>query len=348
MSTEIPDFLSRVQLPPANHLAPNPIVARAWKPDVLGPDFLCATLDLGTDDEGEVVATVVKYHPARTTRTARAILYVHGWSDYFFQTETAAFWHRQGATFYAIDLRKYGRSLRDYQTSGYVADLATYAVDIDAAISLIHEDLGPNASIMLMGHSTGGLTTSLWTHYNPGRVSGLILNSPWLELQGSSVVRTVSQPAIAQLARLQPKTALPNIDAGFYARTIDKEYGGEWETNKTWRPNPSFPVRAGWLSAITTGHARIARGLDINVPIIMLASAQTVISPRWSEEMRESDSVLDVDLLARRAVQLGTNVTVVRIQGGLHDLALSARPVRAQYYKRLAQWLVSYGWAGSA
>lgn len=344
---EPPEFLRSVKLPPDNPLAPNLELQQAWHQDILGPDFLATTLDLGTDEEGSVVTTVVKYRPERTIRTARAVLYIHGWSDYFFQTETAEFWHAQGATFYAVDLRKYGRSLREHQTPGYVADLATYAVDIEAAIDLIHDDLGPNTSIMLIGHSTGGLTASLWAHYNPGRISGLVLNSPWLEILGSSVVRTVSQPAIAQLARFQPKTPLPNIDPGFYARTVDAMYGGEWNTNPLWRPNPAFPVRAGWLSAVTAGHARVARGLDIRVPILMLASTKSSIGARWSEDMRTSDSVLDVELLARRAVQLGNNVTVVRIANGLHDLALSARPVRAQYYKRMGQWLTAYGWAGS-
>lgn len=345
---EPPAFLQDLTLPPNNPLASNPRVAQVWEEDILGANFLSATLDLGMDDEGSVVATVIKYEPPRSTRTARAILYIHGWSDYFFQEETAQFWHGQGVTFYAVDLRKYGRSLRDHQTPGYVDDLATYAGDIEASLDLIHEELGPNTSIMLMGHSTGGLTASLWAHYNPGRISGLVLNSPWLELLGSSVFRTVSQPAIAQLARFQPKTPLPNIDPGFYARTVDAAFGGEWSTNSKWRPNPAFPVRAGWLSAITAGHAKVARGLEINVPILMLASSKTTISTRWSEDMRASDSVLDVELLARRAVQLGTNVTVVRIKDGLHDLALSARPVRAQYYKRIRQWTTAYGWAGPA
>ena len=40
------------------------------------------------------------------------VLYVHGWSDYFFQKRLARFWTDQGARFYALDLRKYGRSLR--------------------------------------------------------------------------------------------------------------------------------------------------------------------------------------------------------------------------------------------
>ncbi|WP_029068180.1 alpha/beta hydrolase [Jonesia quinghaiensis] len=317
-----------------------------WQPDVLGEGFEQLTLSLPPDDEGEVVATIVAARPSGFVHSARAVLYMHGWSDYFFHTETAAFWHAQGAAFYALDLRKYGRSLRPGQTPGYVDALAIYAADINAALEVIRSEHGPHVSVMLMGHSTGGLVASLWAHYNPGKISGLVLNSPWLELQGSSVVRTLSTPALQQLARFQPKTPLPNLDAGFYARTINKDMGGEWEPNITWRPNPAFPVRAGWLRAITAGHAKVARGLTIDVPILMLASTKTTILPRWSEDMRTSDSVLDVEVLARRAPQLGANVTINRIKDGIHDLALSRADVRAHYYERIRQWTIGYGWSG--
>ncbi len=317
-----------------------------WDQDFLSPDYKVTTLDLEPDDEGDVPITVVKYQPDGYVRSARAILYIHGWSDYFFQTETAEFWHEHGATFYALDLRKYGRSLRPWQTPGYVDDLATYSADINAALDLIRMDLGHNTSIMIMAHSTGGLTSSLWAHYNPHKISGLILNSPWLELQGSSVVRTVSQPALQQLAKLQPKNPLPNLDSGFYSRAISKDLDGEWEFNTLWRPTPSFPVRAGWLNAITTGHARVARGLNITAPVLVLASAKTTILPRWSDDMLSSDSVLDVELIARRAVQLGPSITVQRIAGGLHDLALSPPAIRATYYESILRWTAAYGWIG--
>ena len=319
----------------------------AWVPDALGPGFEVHTLHLAPDDEGDVVASLVRLRTAQSMRSARAVLYVHGWSDYFFQTETAHFWDRLGVAFYALDLRKYGRSLRPGQTPGYTEDLTVYDEELEAALTAIRADLGHNTSIMLHGHSTGGLTAVLWANRNPGETAGLVLNSPWLELQGSAVLRTVSAPAINRLARFQPKTPLPNIDAGFYARTVRKASGGEWEFDETWRPTPSFPVRAGWLHAVIRGHAEVARGLHITQPIIMLASSRTLMSARWSDEMRTSDIVLDVELLARRAIQLGPTVTVCRIEGGLHDLALSTPPVRAQYYAQIARWSATYGWSAS-
>jgi len=321
-------------------------MAPQWMQDVLGPDYQALTLDLGSDDEGPVVATIVRYRPPteEVVRPARAVLYVHGWSDYFFQTELAEYWHAQGAAFYALDLRKYGRSLRPHQTPGYVDHLGEYDGELAAAMAVIRRELGKRVRVTFMGHSTGGLIGSLWADRNPGEVCALVLNSPWLELQGSAVLRNVSTPAINQLARFQPKTALPNIDPGYSARTIGVEGGGEWTYDTTWRPTPSFPVRAGWLRAIIAGHAVVARGLAIEVPILTLASTRSLISPRWSEAMRSADVVLDVEVIVRRAVQLGRRVTVIRIEDGLHDLSLSPRPVRMRFYAEITRWTTAYGW----
>ncbi|MBO9625314.1 MAG: alpha/beta hydrolase, partial [Microbacterium sp.] len=111
-----------------------------WIPDVLGEEFEQLTLDLGEDDEGPVVATLVRALPRpigwwdRLLGRTRPlddvdVLYVHGWSDYFFQKRLARFWTARGARFFALDLRKYGRSLRTGQTPGFITDLATYDED---------------------------------------------------------------------------------------------------------------------------------------------------------------------------------------------------------------------------
>lgn len=320
-----------------------------WVEDVLGPGYEARTLELADDDEGAVVATLVRHRPptAEPVRPARAVLYVHGWNDYFFQTGLAEHWHGLGAAFYALDLRKYGRSIREHQTPNFVEDLATYDEEIGQALDVVAEDLGSSARVMLMGHSTGGLVVSLWAHRNPGRAAGLVLTSPWLELTGSSVMRTLSAPVVQQMARVQPRIPVITLDPGFYRRTVHRDHGGEWEYDERWRPTPFFPVRAGWLNAILEGHAAVARGLDVRAPVLMAASDRSVVSARWRDEMREVDVVLDVDLLARRAVLLGPLVTVVRVTGGLHDLGLSPEPVRRRYYAEMTRWASAYGWAGA-
>ena len=137
-----------------------------WIRDVLGDEFQQLTLDLGTDEQGPVVATLVRALPAEPDLWNRIrgrwplldgvdVLYVHGWSDYFFQKRLARFWASRGARFFALDLRKYGRSLRDGQTPGYVADLATYDEDIGAALEAMGRGQGGIESsrrLVLLGH----------------------------------------------------------------------------------------------------------------------------------------------------------------------------------------------------
>src|SRR6218665_211350 len=153
-----------------------------WIPDVLGDEFAQLTLELGDDDEGSVVATLVRALPSspgwwKRMRGRRRllddvdVLYVHGWSDYFFQKRLARFWTARGARFFALDLRKYGRSLRPGQTPGYITDLATYDEDIAAALHEMGHGVEGTASarrLVLLGHSTGGLTLSLWASRHQG------------------------------------------------------------------------------------------------------------------------------------------------------------------------------------
>ncbi|WP_258063122.1 alpha/beta hydrolase [Pseudoclavibacter sp. Z016] len=326
------------------------VAATEWRPDILGSGFSALDLPLKPDHEGQVVATLVR--GPRADRFARGpargadILYVHGWSDYFFQKHHAHYWASEGARFFALDLRKYGRSLRDYQTPGFVTDLATYDEELERALEVMGHGPGGHRRgrhpLILIGHSTGGLTLSLWADRNPGRVDALILNSPWLELQTRAAVRTALTPLMTLAAQLRPTDTFNNIDFGFYTRAVKKELGGEWEFDDRWRPTPSFTVRAGWLHAILAGHAAVAVGLDIRSPVLTLLSSRSTLSPIWHESMRTSDSVLRVDDIARRSLNLGDTVTVRRLDGALHDVLLSAPPVRAEAFAAMTRWLKAY------
>ena len=88
--------------------------------DVLGPDYRVETISLPPDSEGAVVATLVSLEPEHPN--GRAVLHVHGFADYFFHTEYARWWADRGYAFYALDLRKYGRGLREHHTPNKVAD----------------------------------------------------------------------------------------------------------------------------------------------------------------------------------------------------------------------------------
>ena len=317
-----------------------------WQPDILGGDFQSlAYLATGRDGVGRTATLVRFLPPAAPVPPAKprpAVLFLHGWSDYFFNADLARFWNEAGYAYYALDMHNHGRSLRPGQPGGYVADLADYDAEIEAACRLIAGD-GPPAPITLMGHSTGGLVAALWAGSHPESVSRLVLNSPWLEMHGSSLVRRAASGMVAPMARFRPETVLRLPERGFYWRTISSSAEGEWALDDQYRPPMAFPVRAGWLSAVLAGHARVARGLAIRTPVLVLLSGGSANGLVWSEEMRRTDAVLDVNVIAARALTLGQSVTVERIEGALHDVFLSPAAVRKDAYARLARWLRAYG-----
>ncbi len=322
-------------------------MAEEWIPDILGAPFEQLTLPLGEDDEGPVVATLVRsirnpllslFSPLRDVD----VLAVHGWSDYFFQTELAEFWNRLGARFYALDLRKYGRSMRHGQTPGYVARLDEYDADIEAALEAMGHGGGSSRGarrLVLLGHSTGGLTLSLWAARHAGRAAAVVLNAPWLELQLGSVARQAIQPLVDLRARVDPLGQHPAVDMGFYTRA-QAEVGAlplpGYRTD--WRPPRGFPTHPGWLAAVLEGHRRIAAGVDVGAPTLVLLSARSTPPLSWSEDMTSSDSVLVVDDIAKSATKLGRLVTIARIEGALHDVFLSRPAPRAEAYAVVRKW----------
>jgi alpha-beta hydrolase superfamily lysophospholipase len=319
-----------------------------WKTDILGDDFAACAFEAAGPDGVVRTATLVRHVPAAGAGRAprRAVLFLHGWSDYFFNAELAEFWTGHGFAFFALDMHNHGRSLRPGTQGGYVADLADYDAEITAALRMI-ESLGPKASppppVTLMGHSTGGLIAALWASRHPGRAAQLVLDSPWLEMHGSPAIRRAARTMVGPWARLRPEAVIRLPERAFYWRSISSAAEGEWVLDDNYRPPQAFPVRAGWLSAVLAGQTRVARGLDIDVPILVLISGASANGMFWQESMRRTDAVLDVNTIALRALRLGRTVTLERIDGALHDVFLSAPAVRADAYARLARWIRAYG-----
>ena len=307
--------------------------------DVLGRPYRCETIELTADDEGEVVATLV-HRPSRGPR-GRAVLHVHGFADYFFQTPSADYWVGRGYDFYALDLRKYGRSLREHQTPNFVTDLTAYYEEMDEAYRLITERDGHD-HVIVSAHSTGGLIAPLWVHDRQPAVAAIVLNSPWLDLQGSLLLRTAGTKAIEQIGARRPYLAIPRDVSGFYARSLHRDHDGEWDFDLAWKPLESWPVYAGWLRAVRRGHARAHRGLNVRAPVLVLTSGASGRPKAYDDTCSSTDIVLDVELIRKWAHKLADHVTLVRIEGAIHDVTMSGEPVRARVFDELTRWLDAY------
>jgi alpha-beta hydrolase superfamily lysophospholipase len=336
----------------------------AWETDVL-TGYHQHTIELGADPEGEgdLVATLVRRGPAAQAR--RAVLAVHGYTDYFFNTELAEKFAARGFAFYALDLHKCGRSWRDGQTPHFTTDLARYHTELERALTVIGREAG-GAGVCVYGHSAGGLIVTLWLDRLRRRgvtaalgVDGLVLNSPFLDLHGPAILRTApTAAALIALARLRKTRVVRKPTEGGYGTTLHRDYGGDFDYDLSWKPLGGFPVTVGWINAVRRGQARLHRGLDVGVPNLILRSDHSVSEKSVSEaparaavpdSIQRGDAVLDVDLIARWAGCVGgTHTTIAPIVDAKHDVFLSLPKPRAAAYRELDRWLDRHLGVGDA
>lgn len=293
-----------------------------------------ATISHPDDYAGAVRSAVVRRLPAGAP--VAGVLYVHGFSDYFLQHEMADVFADAGYAFYAVDLRKYGRSLLPGQKMFQVRDLHEYFADINAAVELMAAE-GIDR-IVLLGHSTGGLTSALYMSESPSPlIKALILNSPFLDWNVPPIAR-LALPAVSALGRIFPRIPVRQKPDPGYAATLSADLGGEWTYRKDWKPDVLPDVDAGWVRAIHRGQQALRRG-QVHVPVLLLRSADSVRPGDPAEKYGHADAILNVDAISHYGRRLGRDVTEEVIADGLHDLVLSPRPVRERVYTLMLTWL---------
>lgn len=312
-----------------------PVTPEDWHKDLLGPGWSARELPVGPrpDDVATLVRKDMTRHPVRGS-----VLYVHGFSDYFFAEHLGRAWAERGYQFFAIDLRRHGRALRSGQLANHTDDLTEYFVELDAAAKLIRES--SDKPLVVVGHSTGGLTASLWAH---ARRAGdgpdlLVLNSPWFDLNAPWFDRVVLARIVKVLGRLAPKVPVRRLSP-HYTRFLHRETGGEWDFDLGWKPYDGFPARAGFVRAVRLGHEQVQAGLDIACPVLVCCSSETGSASEFHARLDRTDSVLNVAHILARAPGLGHDVTIEPIVGGIHDLALSPHPARTRYFDLTIDWV---------
>ena len=316
-----------------------------WTDDVLA-GYVQTTRPLGPDPDGEgdLFATLVR--PSDPAPLPRTVLAVHGYTDYFFNTELADYFAARGWRFYALDSHRCGRSWREGQTPHFTTDLARYDRELEWAMSVIAAE-NPAAAQVVYGHSTGGLAVSLWLDRVRERgdtaamgIAGLVLNSPFLDLNGPAILRTrATSSAIGAMSKVSKTRVVRGSGSGGYGQTLHRQYHGEFDYNLQWKPVGGFPVTVGWINAIRRGQARLHRGLDVGVPNLVLRSDHSVAETAETDVLQRGDAVLDVAHIARWAGCLGNRTTSVPVKDAKHDVFLSLAEPRAAAYAELDRWL---------
>lgn len=306
-------------------------------PDILGAEYQQMTLNFPDDYEGKVTATLVRKKSATTTQ--KAVLYIHGFIDYFFQTEMAEQFNQQGFDFYALDLRKYGRSHLAHQKFYNVRDINEYEAEIHTALDIIaHEG---HDRVLLAGHSTGGLITTLFAAHYPNHplIKGLWVNSPFYDFNMNLLTKKLALPQISHVGKVFPKLSFPGGLNKWYVPSLHHDFYGEWDFNLEWKPKDYPFVSLSFIHAIVEAQKEIHQGVVLTIPALVMHSSQTKSPKKWGKDASSSDIILNVKDIAKYSKKIDGDVTINPIQNGLHDLVLSAKDVRHSVYQNLFDWL---------
>lgn len=341
--------------PPSLPADQSPSPTPSWHDDYLSG---CThyVISLGDDPDGEGIIRAVLTHyvgdssPAHKTPPAvdkrPAVLYVHGLNDYFFQVELARFFNDLGIAFYALDLRKCGRALLPEQNAHMVSNLQLYDQELNEALGIIHQR--GHCRWFGMAHSTGGLVIANWvsrlrskdTAWMP---SGLIMNSPWWDLAHGPFLRSpLGTACLWTLGTLFPRTEIPGQRGDAYGRTLHISREGEWDYRTEWKRLNSVPKQFGWFWQIRKAQLKLHRGLDLDLPVLVLSSDRSGRDEENPDRNHTADVVLDIADMQRWAPAVSSDYQVVQIPDARHDVFLSLKPARQLAYQRLQEWLYDH------
>ncbi len=315
----------------------SPETDTTWHPDIL-PGYEARYVNQAEAFDGPCRSTIVRLRAQRPSR--RAYLYVHGFNDYFFQSEMGRRFVDSGYNFYAVDLRRYGRSKEPWQYPYNIRDIREYYADIDSALAQIRRD--GNTDITLSGHSTGGLTVLSFAADKGADcgVDRVVTDSPFLEWNYNSFYRNVAVPVVQFLGKIFKNSKIKQSHCDGYAYSLLRQYHGQWEYNTDWKMIYSPPVTFSWVGAINAAQSRLMkRRKDIAVPILVMHSSRKIDGCGWTPEFQTGDAVLDPAMIQERGSLLGHERVVCAIDSGIHDLILSEPGPREAAYDTIFKFI---------
>lgn len=304
----------------------------SWRADIL-PDFEQTTLGPAAQHGPTLV------RPTRQPGEPRAVvLHVHGYNDYFFQEHLAHAFMDAGCAFYAVDLRRAGRSLAPGDIPHIMLDIAEPGDDLELAADAIGR-LHPGVPLVIHAHSTGGLSAVIWAADRPSEnLAGLVLDSPLFGRREHGY-RRLGPWILPLLGNLRPYAEVAHRPS-VYAQHLHVEGGGRWEFDPDLKRPDGVPARAAWALAVLRAQRRIARGgARVDVPVLVARSAETGPEESGNPHLDEQDIVVDVEAIARLAPHLGPCVEELVVPGGIHELSLSRKEPREHYLDGVLTWL---------
>jgi alpha-beta hydrolase superfamily lysophospholipase len=308
-------------------IAPRPLDVVQWSVDHL-EGFEQLVLPLVADKEGPLHATLVRRMCPRNSHVA--ILSIHGFSDYFWNGSMGRAFSDDLYNFYALDLRKCGRSRNPNHRPGYVSHFEQYFEELHAALRVIRVDDG-NSRVVIMGTGTGAVIATLYASEHAETVDALLLNSPAFSALHNFVV---PKPWFGGNDPFVKADGIMSI----YHTSLHKSMKGEWDFDLEAKPIAGMPLYQTWLTAFTEALQRIQKGeVIVRVPTLVLCSAAGATTPpqAYNPGYQRADVFLNIAEVVRLAPKIGGQVRLQLIREAVHDVFLSGGAQRDEAYDKM-------------
>jgi len=158
-------------------------------------------------------------------------------------------------------------------------------------------------------------------------------------MNASPAVNTFISPLLAFTGKLFPNLLSPVKLADGYAKSIHKDFYGEWDFDTKLKPIKGFPIYFGWINGIYSAQRKLQNGLKVTCPILLLHAAKSTKPAKYNDDMLTADAVLNIKHMKKYASKLGEKVKLVEIENGRHDLVLSEEGPRRRTYNQMRYFL---------
>lgn len=272
---------------------------------------------------------------------SKAVLYIHGFNDYFFNKEFAQKFVENGYSFFAIDLHHYGRNLTSHTKPYYFKNIDEFDDELTLAINHIKNDFAIS-NLTLYGYSQGALIASLYANRHH-TIDQLIVDSAFFDFNFHPWIEKIALPLVAYVGKLFPEYKISSHSPNIFGQSLHKDFYGEWDFDLNLKHiKTNAPIYLGWIHAIYEAQKEIKKGINLNISVLNLYSTASSSESLTTQLLFTSDIVLDVKEMALYGKKLNekSNLTTsIAIENAMHGVILSTPVVRENAYDKIFKWL---------
>ena len=223
---------------------------------------------------------------------------------------------KQNLAIYALDHRHHGQSEGE---KGYVVEFSRFVVDLHKFVGRVKSE-NPEQTMILLGHSMGGLIATHYAIAHPNEFELLVLSAPYL-IDGGNVSPILKRVS-GLLSVLLPRLPVKPIDSSAVSR--DPAVVADYDADPLNSRN-KIRVRTG-SELLSAGDRALAKAHVISKPILIMHG--------------DADALASVDGSRQLHDVVGSTDKSLRIYNGLYHEIFN-EPEKDQVIADMIDWIAA-------